>query len=983
MSAAHEQRSRRVDLARLAGGQVVQVWSNTEFRGTGFLVSAETVLSCAHVVVGSVPFHVRTVDGRMIPVEVARAFPARHDGGLLYPFPDLAALRLTEPLDGLGVWLDDADPAPGDEVVVHGFSATTPDTGIHPDTLRLSVVGVSGRFLRLQGDQVVGGFSGGPVLNIGTGRICGVLKASREESGSLGGWLVPLEAVRDCLPRVVERNADAHVPGTPWRNVASGVHARQVRLFGRGRSAGADGLTPAQYLSRHVLTFFPRPELEQLEQWCNSESDWLLRLLHAPGGSGKTRLATELCTRMRRSGWLAGFWNEDKENDRLEELNSALTARIPALVVVDYAQARMDDVVALTQSVAQCGPVRPRLRVLLLGRSDRPLWHALTTRLGDLLPPGSAVESLPRVIDTQGTGGEFSVTAAFTQFAKMRGRPGMIPPGALLSHAAHQDSLLGILALALDAVLTEERGGFWQPSDDPLEAVCAHELRVCQEKLTAHMPGDTEFTGPSGTERSAGLLLIATLAPGISPRKLAALLGRVHAGAFGGTRTPNLHGFVACLQELHPALGGGIAPLEPDRLAEALTRRVFASPEASGDADGYLSAVLGARPGQDDAGRVAAAVETVEALARARGCTVVGRIDHHDSYPVLDSALETAIASSPAVLLPALVTSIGVLPNAEPLARLMVPVLECCAESLLEALEPLLPDYPSSMSAVSEIVLRRLLAASGSLLDEPAQFRRLRRLSAYGLRVLDLGDVETAVDAARTAAALAGSLVERSDSYAADYAAALSRLSFLLERSGSEAEALRYSHQAIDLYDGLLEEPDGRRHTLVAAAALSRLAELRILNGQVHSATADAARSVMLCRTAPPSVRQEDTLLACLEMLAVCQQRTGALADAVASDEEAIARLRELALHQPGRYLDRLPDGLYRQASGLLMANRLRDGYIALREAAVLAASLAGWDDTRPGKRRMWMNALIKLSGEIAEFVGEQADWRERLAAAP
>ncbi len=84
------------------------------------------------------------------------------------------------------MWLDQAGPTQAVSVSVHGFSGHTLEPGVQPDTLHLTVAGRSGRFVRLQWDQVVQGFSGGPVLDTTTGRVCGVLKASRHEKGSSG-----------------------------------------------------------------------------------------------------------------------------------------------------------------------------------------------------------------------------------------------------------------------------------------------------------------------------------------------------------------------------------------------------------------------------------------------------------------------------------------------------------------------------------------------------------------------------------------------------------------------------------------------------------------------------------------------------------------------------------------------------------------------------------------------------------------------------
>jgi hypothetical protein len=92
-----------------------------------------------------------------------------------------------------------SEPPVGTAVAVYGYSLHTPVPGVQPDTLLLQVAGPSAGFLRLRGDEVKDGFSGGMVVRLDEGTVCGVLKGSRDFEGVRGGWCTPMAALRTAL----------------------------------------------------------------------------------------------------------------------------------------------------------------------------------------------------------------------------------------------------------------------------------------------------------------------------------------------------------------------------------------------------------------------------------------------------------------------------------------------------------------------------------------------------------------------------------------------------------------------------------------------------------------------------------------------------------------------------------------------------------------------------------------------------------------
>ncbi|WP_406165100.1 serine protease [Streptomyces canus] len=212
-------------LQSLLEGCRVLVEGATE--GTGFFVAPGFVVSCAHVagVEAGVHTRVRWNDQDYEAVVVAASADAADRTSALYAFPDLAILELLDPPDGHPcVWLDMARPPQGTELTAVGFTDTLQACAAAPRRVRLTAGGrtaqASGQLVELVDGEINPGLSGGPVLNHASAGVCAVVKATRLEDTTMGGFAVPLDALRlldpDVYRTVVEKHDRFHRSDPRW-----------------------------------------------------------------------------------------------------------------------------------------------------------------------------------------------------------------------------------------------------------------------------------------------------------------------------------------------------------------------------------------------------------------------------------------------------------------------------------------------------------------------------------------------------------------------------------------------------------------------------------------------------------------------------------------------------------------------------------------------------------------------------------------------
>jgi hypothetical protein len=187
---------------------VVKVAAGNRTVGTGFAITHDVVLTCRHVVGGlragePVTVYLPAADGGLdtknpLKAVVDQALPepvGPYPGGRT-PEPDLALLRLDEPGLLQAVVLDDSPVRLGASMGSFGWAD---DSAVGGQERVFTVTGSDenergDRFIRVGGENLVGGLSGSPVID-DDGFVRGYVRISRAKDSPLGGWVVPVRQV--------------------------------------------------------------------------------------------------------------------------------------------------------------------------------------------------------------------------------------------------------------------------------------------------------------------------------------------------------------------------------------------------------------------------------------------------------------------------------------------------------------------------------------------------------------------------------------------------------------------------------------------------------------------------------------------------------------------------------------------------------------------------------------------------------------------
>jgi hypothetical protein len=268
----------RIRLRELAADCCVRIGADItgapDAGGSGVWIAPGVVLTCAHVVPSGHDLKVQVGwRGHILIGTVSVQVPDAPTGGL-WPYPDLAIVVVEDAPEHPCAWLSEA--APVRDLVAFGHSAALGE-GLRP----AEIVGWSGgshaygegRFWQFKGNELVPGMSGGPVLDLASGAVCGILSVSIGGGADRGGYIVPIEGLRRLS---AQRRQDLFI-------VHDGFHRRHT-VWAALRAE----LPPAPGWPRSPVT--PSEEVELLgllAQFPAADSDELLTLLARNAVAGR------------------------------------------------------------------------------------------------------------------------------------------------------------------------------------------------------------------------------------------------------------------------------------------------------------------------------------------------------------------------------------------------------------------------------------------------------------------------------------------------------------------------------------------------------------------------------------------------------------------------------------------------------------------------------------------------------------------------
>ncbi|MFM7219333.1 MAG: serine protease [Nodosilinea sp.] len=184
-------------------------------RGTGFFVAPGLILTCAHVVRKSADLQV-TVSYPGWQQPLSAIVKAKADDSKTL---DLALVELSESsFDHPCVLLDEEPVAIGQTLYSYGYlESYTNAAPVRP--VNEGLTGDTPPLLKLQGAQIEKGISGAALLDLNTGKVCGMVKETRAAGFDLGGGAIPTRVILEQFPELRALQRKFHEGDRRWVNL--------------------------------------------------------------------------------------------------------------------------------------------------------------------------------------------------------------------------------------------------------------------------------------------------------------------------------------------------------------------------------------------------------------------------------------------------------------------------------------------------------------------------------------------------------------------------------------------------------------------------------------------------------------------------------------------------------------------------------------------------------------------------------------------
>ncbi|WP_327713284.1 tetratricopeptide repeat protein (plasmid) [Streptomyces sp. NBC_00464] len=673
-----------------------------------------------------------------------------------------------------------------------------------------------------------------------------------------------------------------------------------------------------------------RTDLDALARWRDEAADPLaIRLVHGPGGQGKTRLAAHFAELSRQAGWTV--WQaavNEADADPLASTPPPETG-VGILLVADYAERwPTADLRQLLRGALLTRNSVP-VRVLLLARPAGDWWDSLDTWIGDHLDAGASTRLLPPLAaDPQARAELFQ--RARDRFADHLGLPTdqalCIGPPSTLDTDDDYAQVLTIHIAALAAV--DARRHDDHAPTDPARASAYLLKRERSYWSELHRPPARVLsTGPTAMGRT---VLTATFT-----RPLARdphgwdVLHRTGLADTDAAANTLLDDHQRCYPPAHSHTV--LEPLYPDRLSEDFIGLTTPPSPDDPSASHPVSGAVTDDWAHQIAQRLILGRTGTDAPAPWTRDTLTVLIETARRWPhVATGQLYPLLTKHPELALHAGGAALAALAG-----------LDHIDVNVLEAIEPHLPtgrhaDLDVGVAAITSRLARHRLATT----QDPLIHARTNDALAMALSHAGLRD--NALTTAQDAHAAWQRLARTTPAYESDLAASLINLGANLSEMGRRAEALTATEQAVEIYRRLAAgNPDAYESDL--AASLSNLgANLSEMGRRAEALTATEQAVEIRRRLAAvdPAAYESDLALS-LSNLGANLSEMGRRAETLTATEQAVEIRRRLAAVDPAAYEPDLALSLSNLGANLSRVGRRAEALTATEQAVEIHRRLA------------------------------------------
>ncbi|WP_232204197.1 tetratricopeptide repeat protein, partial [Actinomyces sp. ICM47] len=681
--------------------------------------------------------------------------------------------------------------------------------------------------------------------------------------------------------------------------------------------------------ARHgVVPYQQCAEMRQLREWAMTvpsdsrtggngrNADISVAVVTGAGGSGKTRMAAQLCHDLSTIGWYTGFLPSTTEVTD-EELAALAKVATELLVVVDYAEEARRGLVA--RVVRKLRARESATRIVLTARGADTWWEEFYeeaeqdgTVLSNTLPlpirGKQDVEADPWFFGRM-------YRRAVRQFSDMLN--GAVPPDVEVPEGLGDTALDVVLRAWLAVCGNDEVAKKDMPTREELyDKVLSIEFTRWRKELKL---GDI-----SRDQLRRAAAALSLLAPSQDEDAVDDVLSRLPEWSQEHLLRSRFAELL--VQSLLRDDGAESVSLRPDPVAEHLILAVFGKkPELL---DRVLPQDPAKVPGIDapdaDDSIVTRKLEWGQQARNA--CVTLTRASSLDREAALRLA-RRALRERPFLWKEALDVA---LTQGGPFAQALTALIESGADLPLGKIDNEIPVGHPALAGAALAATRRLADSA-----EPSPGQRAYWANRLSIRLSDVGERGEALGVAREAVELYRALAEASpQAYMPDLAMSLNNLANRLSAVGERGEALVVAREAVRLRR-VLAEASPQAYTPDLAGSLNNLAIRLSEVGERGEALVVAREAVRLRRVLAEASPQAYTpdLAGSLNNLAIRLSEVGERGEALVVAREAVDAYQVLAEASPQAYTPDLAASLSNLANCLSSMGDRDRALVVAREA--------------------------------------------------